>query len=387
MKKWNKLLALLLAMVMAFGMTVTAFAEEAKEPVEGTTTTEEETTPAEDTTTPAEGEDAAAPAEGEDAAAPAEGEDAAAPAEGEDAAAPAEGEDAAAEAGYTDVTEANWFYEAVTYVTEKGLVDGETETTFAPNASMTRADLVTALYRLAGSPEVTAENPFTDVAADAEYYNAVMWAYTNGVVGGITDTTYEPDSPLQRQQVATMLYRYMNDSAEEETAEPVEETTEEATTEATEETVPAEELTPAEPVEETTTETTEETVPAEELTPAEPVEETTTEPTEETTEATEETAETEDVLAQFVDADQIQDYAKEAMAWAVTVGLFGGDDKGALDPRGDITRAEVATLIMRFVELTTVETPEDAIGGADAETEITVTEGEDAAAPAEDEKA
>ena len=398
MKKWNKLLALLLAMVMAFGMTVTAFAEEAKEPVEGTTTTEEETTPAEDTTTPAEGEDAAAPAEGEDAAAPTEGED---------AAAPAEGEDAAAEAGYTDVTEANWFYEAVTYVTEKGLVDGETETTFAPNASMTRADLVTALYRLAGSPEVTAENPFTDVAADAEYYNAVMWAYTNGVVGGITDTTYEPDSPLQRQQVATMLYRYMNDSAEEETAEP------------TEETVPMEELTPAEPAEETTTETTEETVPAEELTPAEPVEETTeeatteateetteateetteateetteateetTEATEETTEATEETAETEDVLAQFVDADQIQDYAKEAMAWAVTVGLFGGDDKGALDPRGDITRAEVATLIMRFVELTTVETPEDAIGGADAETEITVTEGEDAAAPAEDEKA
>ena len=385
MKKWNKLLALLLAMVMAFGMTVTAFAEEAKEPVEGTTTTEEETTPAEDTTTPAEGEDAAAPAEGEDAAAPAEGED---------AAAPAEGEDAAAEAGYTDVTEANWFYEAVTYVTEKGLVDGETETTFAPNASMTRADLVTALYRLAGSPEVTAENPFTDVAADAEYYNAVMWAYTNGVVGGITDTTYEPDSPLQRQQVATMLYRYMNDSAEEETAEPTEETVpmEELTpAEPVEETVPAEELTPAEPVEETTeeatTEATEETVPAEELTPAEPVEETTTEPTEETTEATEETAETEDVLAQFVDADQIQDYAKEAMAWAVTVGLFGGDDKGALDPRGDITRAEVATLIMRFVELTTVETPEDAIGGADAETEITVTEGEDAAAPAEDEKA
>ena len=288
-------------------------------------------------------------------------------------------------------------------------MDGETETTFAPNASMTRADLVTALYRLAGSPEVTAENPFTDVAADAEYYNAVMWAYTNGVVGGITDTTYEPDSPLQRQQVATMLYRYMNDSAEEETAEPTEETVpmeeltpaepveetvpaEELTPaepveETTEETVPAEELTPAEPVEETTTETTEETVPAEELTPAEPVEETTTEPTEETTEATEETAETEDVLAQFVDADQIQDYAKEAMAWAVTVGLFGGDDKGALDPRGDITRAEVATLIMRFVELTTVETPEDAIGGADAETEITVTEGEDAAAPAEDEKA
>ena len=351
MKKWNKMLALLLAMVMAFGMTVTAFAdgEEATEPVEDTTTTE--TTPADETT-------------------------------------PAEDEDAAAGLGYTDVTEANWFYEAVAYVTEKGLVDGETETTFAPNTSMTRADLVTALYRLAGSPEVTAENPFTDVAADAEYYNAVMWAYTNGVVGGITDTTYEPDSFLQRQQVATMLYRYLNDeAAEEETtdeAAPVEETTEttdeaapvEETTETTDEAAPAED----------TTETTDEAAPAEDTTettdeaaPAEDTTETTDEaaPVEDTTEtADEETAETEDVLAQFVDADQVQAYAKEAMAWAVTVGLFGGDDKGALDPRGDITRAEVATIIMRFVEMSTVETPEDAIGGADAETGITVTEGE-----------
>ena len=52
---------------------------------------------------------------------------------------------------------------------------------------MTRADLVTALYRLAGSPETEVENPFTDVAADAEYYDAVMWGYANGVVGGITE--------------------------------------------------------------------------------------------------------------------------------------------------------------------------------------------------------
>ena len=353
MKKWNKLLALLLAMVMAFGMTVTAFAEEATEPVEDTTTTE--TAPA-DETTPAENETA------EDAA-------------------PVEDETAAAGLGYTDVTEANWFYEAVAYVTEKGLVDGETETTFAPSTAMTRADLVTALYRLAGSPQVTAENPFTDVAADAEYYNAVMWAYTNGVVGGVTETTYEPDSPLQRQQIATMLYRYLNDdAAEEETAAPVEET------------VPAEELTPAAPVEETT-ETTDEAAPVEETTEttdeAAPVEET-TETTDETTpveEPAEDTADTEAVLAQFADQDQIQAYARDAMAWAVTVGLFGGDDKGALNPRGDATRAEVATLIMRFAEMTAVETPADAIGGADTETEITVTDGEDAAAPIVSEQA
>ena len=325
MKKWNKLLALLLAMVMALGTTVTAYAdgEEATEPAEDTNTAENvETTeePAED----------AAPAEGEDAAAPAEDET---PAED---AAPVEGEDAAAaEAGYTDVTEANWFYEAVTYVTDNGLVDGETETTFAPNTSMTRADLVTALYRLAGSPETEVENPFTDVAADAEYYDAVMWGYANGVVGGITETTYEPDSALQRQQIATMLYRYLNDEAEE----PAEET----------ETAPAEE-----------TET-----PAEE------------------TETPAETTEADEVLAQFVDADQVQAYAKEAMAWAVTVGLFSGDDKGALDPRGDATRAEVATIIMRFAEMTAPEAPEDAIGGADDATDITVTDGEEAEEPAE----
>ena len=355
MKKWNKLLALLLAMVMALGTTVTAYAdgEEATEPAEDVNTAENvETTeePAED----------AAPAEGEDAA--------------------------AAEAGYTDVTEANWFYEAVTYVTDNGLVDGETETTFAPNTSMTRADLVTALYRLAGSPETEVENPFTDVAADAEYYDAVMWGYANGVVGGITETTYEPDSPLQRQQIATMLYRYLNDEAEE----PAEET-ETAPAEETE--TPAEETAPAEETETAPAKETE-TAPAEETeTPAEetetPAEETETAPAEETetpaeeTETPAETTEADEVLAQFVDADQVQAYAKEAMAWAVTVGLFSGDDKGALDPRGDATRAEVAIIIMRFAEMTAPEAPEDAIGGTDEATDIAVTDGEEAEEPTE----
>ena len=116
----------------------------------------------------------------------------------------------------------------------------------------------------------------------------------------------------------------------------------------------------------------------------------TTETTDETTpveEPAEDAADTEAVLAQFADQDQIQAYARDAMAWAVTVGLFGGDDKGALNPRGDATRAEVATLIMRFAEMTAVETPADAIGGADTETEITVTDGEDAAAPIVSEQA
>ena len=102
----------------------------------------------------------------------------------------------------------------------------------------------------------------------------------------------------------------------------------------------------------------------EELTPAEEV------PADETG--------AEDVLAQYADADSIQAYAREAMAWAVTVGLFEGNADGALNPRGNATRAEVATLIMRFAEMTAAEeAPEDAIGGADEATDVTVTDGEE----------
>ena len=139
-------------------------------------------------------------------------------------------------------------------------MDGETETTFAPSADMTRADMIVALYRMAGSPEVTGENPFTDVAADADYYAAVIWGTSNGVINGTSETTFSPDDSLQRQAFATMLYRYAELMAADET---------------TDETAPAEEV-PAEG--ETTDETTpaegetaDETVPAEELTPAEEV--------------------------------------------------------------------------------------------------------------------
>ena len=315
MRKWNKLLALLLAMAMVLGMATTAFAAE-----DDAATADGGETPVEETN-----EDAAV-----DETTPAEGEETA-PVEETPA------EETPVEAGYTDVTEANWFYEAVTYVTENGLVDGETETTFAPSADMTRADMIVALYRMAGSPEVTGENPFTDVAADADYYAAVIWGTSNGVINGTSETTFSPDDSLQRQAFATMLYRYAELMAADET---------------TDETAPAE------------GETADETVPAEELTPAEEV------PAEETG--------AEDVLAQFTDADQIQNYAREAMAWAVTVGLFEGNADGALNPRGNATRAEVATLIMRFAEMTAAEeAPEDAIGGADEATDVTVTDGEE----------
>ena len=369
MRKWNKLLALMLAMAMVLGMATTAFAAE-----DDAATADGGETPVEETN-----EDAAV-----DETTPAEGEETA-PVEETPA------EETPVEAGYTDVTEANWFYEAVTYVTENGLVDGETETTFAPSADMTRADMIVALYRMAGSPEVTGENPFTDVAADADYYAAVIWGTSNGVINGTSETTFSPDDSLQRQAFATMLYRYAELMAADETTDE----TAPAEGETADETVPAEELTPAEEVPaegETTDETapaegeTAEEVPAEgettdETTPAEGETTDETAPMEELTPAEEVPAEetgAEDVLAQFTDADQIQDYAREAMAWAVTVGLFEGNADGALNPRGNATRAEVATLIMRFAEMTAAEeAPEDAIGGADEATDITVTDGEE----------
>ena len=352
MRKWNKLLALMLAMAMVLGMATTAFAAE-----DDAATADGGETPVEETN-----EDAAV-----DETTPAEGEETA-PVEETPA------EETPVEAGYTDVTEANWFYEAVTYVTENGLVDGETETTFAPSADMTRADMIVALYRMAGSPEVTGENPFTDVAADADYYAAVIWGTSNGVINGTSETTFSPDDSLQRQAFATMLYRYAELMAADETTDETAPADDAAAADeaapaddaaAADETAPADDAAAADetaPADDTAT--TDETVPAEELTPAEEV------PAEETG--------AEDVLAQYADADSIQAYAREAMAWAVTAGLFQGDPDNNLNPRVNATRAEVATLIMRFAEMTAAEeAPEDAIGGADEATDVTVTDGEE----------
>ena len=77
---------------------------------------------------------------------------------------------------YADVTEKNWFYDAVSFVTEEDLMDGLTETAFGPSRNLTRQMLAEALYRLAGFPETAAENPFTDVADNAAYKDAVVWS-------------------------------------------------------------------------------------------------------------------------------------------------------------------------------------------------------------------
>ena len=208
MRKWNKLLALVLAMVMVFGLTATAFAAE-DEKTDDTKTETTEPTEGEDDKTPAEGEDDKTPAEGEDDKAPAEGEDDKAPAEGEDDKAPAEGEDDKAPAAdpYADV--ATWAKEAVAAVVEKKLIDMG-ETGFNPTANMTRADLVVALYRLAGSPANAedAVNPFEDVADDAAYKDAVIWAKDKGIVAGKSETSFDPTGDVKRQEIAKILFVY-----------------------------------------------------------------------------------------------------------------------------------------------------------------------------------
>ena len=109
---------------------------------------------------------------------------------------------------YADVT-GTWAEDVITRVVELGLMDGKTATTFAPNENMTRADLVTALYRLAGKPAVTgAANPFTDVADGAAYKDAVLWANSKNIVNGKTETTFVPDGDVTRQEIAKILNGY-----------------------------------------------------------------------------------------------------------------------------------------------------------------------------------
>lgn len=111
---------------------------------------------------------------------------------------------------YADVTEKNWFYDAVSFVTEEDLMDGLTETAFGPSRNLTRQMLAEALYRLAGFPETAAENPFTDVTNNAAYKDAVVWAYGAGVVNGLTETTFSPDASIERQDIAAMLARFLD---------------------------------------------------------------------------------------------------------------------------------------------------------------------------------
>ena len=171
---------------------------------------------------------------------------------------------------FTDLDPNGWYHDGVNYMIENGMMNGVGNGMFEPNGSVTRAMLVTILYRQAGSPKVTGDNPFEDVAAGKYYTDAVIWAFHNGIVNGTTPTTFEPEEPVTREQIATILYRR------------------------------------------------------------------------------EGAPEVKQDLSAFVDTDQVSSYANAAMQWAVAKGVIKGDGN-RLNAKGDATRAEIATMLMRYL--------------------------------------
>ncbi len=115
--------------------------------------------------------------------------------------------DVAAKNPFGDVKEGSYYYEAVLWAVEKGITTGTGKTTFSPDASCTRSQIVTFLWRAAGSPEVGGDNPFNDVKADAYYYNAVLWAVDQGITTGATPKTFAPDKVCSRGEAVTFLFR------------------------------------------------------------------------------------------------------------------------------------------------------------------------------------
>lgn len=110
---------------------------------------------------------------------------------------------------FWDVQEGDWYYDTVCYVAQNGYMNGTTPTRFSPNIPMTRAMLITVLYRMEGEPKITGMfSPFTDVASNAYYADAVAWSYTCGVVNGVSETEFAPDMNITREQMVTIFYRY-----------------------------------------------------------------------------------------------------------------------------------------------------------------------------------
>jgi len=109
---------------------------------------------------------------------------------------------------FADVANSAWYYDGVVYAYENGIFSGTSATSFSPSATMTRGQLAAVLWRMAGSPEPTKAAGFTDVDSDAYYAKAVAWAVENGITSGKTATTFDPKTPISRQQFATFLYKY-----------------------------------------------------------------------------------------------------------------------------------------------------------------------------------
>ncbi len=176
---------------------------------------------------------------------------------------------------FADLGTNQWYHEGVDYVLEQGLMVGMGNAQFAPNGTMTRGQLMTVLHRMAGEPETKGQTSFTDVKADRYYAEAIAWAYEAGIAKGMTPTAFAPNAPVTREQMVTFLARYAQLQGVDTASG--------------------------------------------------------TEP-------------------DFTDAGNVSGYAQEAMAWAVETGLVQGMGNGKLAPKGPATRAQMATVLMRFCE-------------------------------------
>ena len=180
---------------------------------------------------------------------------------------------------FTDVVAGTWYYGAAAYAYNNGLFAGMTPTTFAPNATMTRAMLVSVLWRLAGEPAPKAPNTFVDVPDGAWYTDAVTWAAENGVVSGIGGSRFDPSGFVTREQTAEILYNYAHSKGYDVSARAD--------------------------------------------------------------------------LTAFPDAGSVSGWAEEALSWANVAGLINGtvrDGQTILDPQGSASRAQVAMILMNYVE-------------------------------------
>ena len=125
--------------------------------------------------------------------------------------------------GFSDVAADAWYGEAVMYCRDNVLMNGTSQTTFTPDATMTRAQLCAVFYRMAGSPEVSGADAFADTPAGAWYEDAILWAGQNGIMSGYTAASFGPNDPVTRAQIAAILWRYAgqpdSDAAENYTDE------------------------------------------------------------------------------------------------------------------------------------------------------------------------
>jgi len=175
---------------------------------------------------------------------------------------------------FTDVNESDWFYQGIKYVWEQNMVKGVSETLYAPDNSLTRATLVTLLYRMENEPSAPA-NAFSDVASGAWYENAVAWAAEKEIVLGMGEGIFAPDVNITREQIAVILYKYTKFKGGD-------------------------------------------------------------------------VSKTADLTA-FSDVQSISDWAKDAMSWAVAEGLIQGMGEGTVAPGANATRAQIATILMRYM--------------------------------------